>query len=228
MRLAPEGIPFIVAALVAAAVLAVGARALQAWAAPLGPVLTGLAVVAGLFGVFCLWFFRDPAPTLPADPRAIVSPAEGRVIEVVQQDEPTYLGGPSTRITIFLSVFNVHVQRAPADGVVEHRSYKPGLYLVAWEPKASEANEQASLGIRTPAGPMLVRQIAGLIARRILTDPEEGDRVQRGARIGLIRFGSRVDLFLPPDWPVTVEVGQKVRVGETVVARIPDGAGGTP
>ena len=115
----------------------------------------------------------------------------------------------------------MHVQRAPVSGRVEHRSYKPGKYLVAWLEKASEDNEQASLGITTPHGKVLVRQIAGLIARRIITDPAEGDAVERGQRIGLIRFGSRVDLFVPLDWEVTCGVGDRVRVGATPLARLP-------
>jgi phosphatidylserine decarboxylase len=131
------------------------------------------------------------------------------------------MGGPARRISIFLSVFDVHVQRAPVSGTVEHRSYRPGKYAVAWLDKASEDNEQASLGITTPYGRVLVRQIAGLVARRIITDPAEGDRVARGDRIGLIRFGSRVELFLPLDWEITCAVGDRVRVGLTVLARQP-------
>jgi phosphatidylserine decarboxylase len=104
---------------------------------------------------------------------------------------------------------------------VEHRSYKPGAYAVAWLEKASADNEQASLGITTPQGRVLVRQIAGLVARRIVTDPSEGDQVQRGQRIGLIRFGSRVDLFLPLDWEVTCAVGDRAEVGATALARLP-------
>jgi phosphatidylserine decarboxylase len=116
-------------------------------------------------------------------------------------------------------VFDVHVQRSPVTGPIEHRDYRPGKYAVAWLDKASEDNEQASLGISTDKGRVLVRQIAGLVARCIITDPAEGDRVERGRRIGLIRFGSRVDLFLPIEWEVTCKVGDRVRVGATVLAR---------
>ena len=130
------------------------------------------------------------------------------------------MSGTATRVTIFLSVFNVHVQRAPVAGGIGHYSHRSGRYLAAWREEASSSNERASLGIDTGAGPVLVRQIAGLVARRIVTYPREGDRVAKGDRIGLIRFGSRVDLFLPPDWPVTVEPGDVVRGGETPVARI--------
>jgi phosphatidylserine decarboxylase len=143
------------------------------------------------------------------------------VIDIREVEEPTFLGGVARRITIFLSVFDVHVQRAPVSGTVEHRSYKPGEYAVAWLEKASQDNEQASLGITTPHGRVLVRQIAGLVARRIVTDPVEGDSVERGERIGLIRFGSRVDLFLPLEWEVTCSVGARVRVGATPLAKLP-------
>ncbi len=215
MKLAPEGLPFIAAFFLVAAV---------AWAvanAGYGParLLQSGAVVFGLLTVFSLWFFRNPTPTVPADPTIVVAPGQGKVIGVREADEPTFMGGRARRITIFLNVFDVHVQRAPVSGRVDHRVYKPGAYAVAWAEKASEINEQASLGITTENGPVLVRQIAGLVARRIVTDPEVGDTVTRGERFGIIRFGSRVDLFLPLDWQVLVEVGEKVRVGVTPMAR---------
>lgn len=215
MRLAPEGYPFvIVALLLATAAWAAGVRFENGWT-------LGLAVVFSVLSLFVLWFFRDPVPRLPEDGAVVVAPGQGRVIDVREVEEPTFMQGPARRITIFLSVFDVHVQRAPVSGTVEHRSYKPGAYAVAWLEKASEENEQASLGIGTPHGRVLVRQIAGLVARRIVTDPVEGDRVERGQRIGLIRFGSRVDLFVPLEWEVTCSVGDKVRSGATPLARIP-------
>lgn len=171
--------------------------------------------------LFVLWFFRNPTPGVPADSRLVVAPGQGKVIDIRETDEPTFLQSAARRITIFLSVFDVHVQRAPVTGTVEHRSYKPGEYAVAWLEKASQDNEQAALGITTPYGRVLVRQIAGLVARRIVTDPAEGDAVERGDRIGLIRFGSRVDLFVPMDWELTCAVGDRVRVGSTPLARLP-------
>lgn len=216
MRFAPEGIPFIAgsAVLAGAAWLAGAAGWGGVWIQILAGVLTVLAL-------FCVWFFRDPVRAVPAEPGLVLAPGEGRVIIVGEADEPTFLGGRCRKITIFLSVFDVHVQRSPVDGVVEHRSYKPGKYAVAWLEKASDDNEQASLGLATPHGRVLVRQIAGLVARRIVTDHAEGDRVARGERIGLIRFGSRVDMFLPLDWEVTCKVGDRARVGLTVLARQP-------
>jgi len=216
VRLAPEGYPFIAIGLLLAGAgwVAVGAELGGRWS-QVGALLLTVLVL------FTVWFFRDPSHPLPADEHLVVSPGEGRIIDVSEVDEATFMGGPARRITIFLSVFDVHVQRAPVSGTVEHRSYRPGTYAVAWLDKASEDNEQASLGIATPYGRVLVRQIAGLVARRIITDPEEGDRVARGDRIGLIRFGSRVELFLPLDWEITCAVGDRVRVGLTVLARQP-------
>jgi len=199
--------------------------ALAAWAVfALG---SGSAVwlVAGLvltvLATFVAFFFRDPRHALPADADAVLAPGQGRVVDIREVDEPTFIEGACRRISIFLSIFDVHVQRAPVSGVVEHRAYRPGTYAVAWLEKASEDNEQASLGITTPRGKVLVRQIAGLVARRIVTDPSEGDRVERGSRIGLIRFGSRVDLFLPLDWEVTCAVGDRAVAGLTTLARQP-------
>jgi phosphatidylserine decarboxylase len=215
LRLAREGYPFVTIALLLCATAWVLASRTG------GIVLSGLAVLFSLLAVFVLWFFRNPTPRLPGDGALVVAPGQGKVIDIREVEEPSFLGSTARRITIFLSVFDVHVQRAPVSGRVEHRSYKPGKYLVAWLEKASEDNEQASLGITTPHGKVLVRQIAGLIARRIVTDPAEGDAVERGQRIGLIRFGSRVDLFVPLEWEVTCGVGDRVRVGATPLARLP-------
>ena len=128
--------------------------------------------------------------------------------------------GAATKISIFLSVFDVHVQRAPVSGTVGYKVYRPGAYAVAWADKASEDNEQSSLGISTDHGNVLVKQIAGLVARRIITDPNQGDMVERGARFGLIRFGSRVDLFLPSHWDILCAVGDRVAVGSSPMARM--------
>ena len=216
MRFAREGYPFVAVA---------GVLAAAAWAAAVpaasGFGFTVIAISLSAMTLCTLWFFRDPERVLPSEPGLVVAPGEGRVIEVCEAAEPSFLGEQARKISIFLSVFDVHVQRAPVSGTVEHRRHKSGRYAVAWLDKASEHNEQVSLGIATPHGRVLVRQIAGLVARRIVTYPSEGDRVERGARIGLIRFGSRVDLFLPLDWEVTCAVGDRARVGVTVLARHP-------
>jgi phosphatidylserine decarboxylase len=218
MRLAREGMPFLLMFAATALLLwAVGTQAPwpgRTWRV----VLLSLASLFTVLTLFTGWFFRDPDRTPPADPTAVVSPADGKVLSVDEVDEPTFMGGAARRITVFLNVFNVHVQRSPASGTVEHYEYRPGEYLVAWEPKASERNEQASIGIRTEFGPVLSRQIAGLVARRIVTYPREGDGIGRGDRYGLIRFGSRVDLFVPLHWNVVAAPGDVVKAGETVVA----------
>ena len=200
IRLAPEGWPFVLIGLGATGILAILLWTVGASTPP--PLRTSLLVgswALGLLTLFTLYFFRDPVPQIPPGEELVLAPGEGRIIQIVRMDEPVFLQGPATRISIFLSVFNVHVQRAPLSGQVAYRHYNPGKYLAAWNPKASEENEQASVGIRSEKGKVLVRQIAGLVARRVVTDHNEGDRVARGHRIGLIRFGSRVDLFIPPE-----------------------------
>lgn len=213
MKFAREGYPFIGGALALAVLGWVGW--FMGFAGLAGQIL---APVFSVLALFVLWFFRDPARAVPTEPGLVVAPGEGRVIIVEEADEPTYLGGRCRKISIFLSVFDVHVQRAPCAGTVEHKIYKPGAFAVAWLDKASDDNEQASVGIATPHGKVLVRQIAGLIARRIVTYPEPGQLLERGQHIGLIRFGSRVDLFFPLEWEVTCAVGDRAVVGLTVLA----------
>ncbi len=216
MRFAREGIPF-----VATSALLAGAAWLL-WSFGLGGiVLQLLAPLLTVLALFVVWFFRDPDRPQPADPDVVLAPGQGKVIDISEVDEPTFMGGRARRISIFLSIFDVHVQRSPVAGVVAHRTYTPGTYAVAWLEKASQDNEQASLGLKTPWGPVLVRQIAGLIARRIVTYPNVGRNVGLGERIGLIRFGSRVDLFIPLHWPLRCSVGDRAVVGHTVLARLP-------
>ncbi|GMR14073.1 MAG: phosphatidylserine decarboxylase family protein [Gemmatimonadota bacterium] len=213
MRFAREGRPFmLIAAAATAATVGMAVRSpTAAWAA--------VPVTALTFLVF--YFFRDPERHIPEERGLVLAPGDGKVIEIVEVQEPSFFEGPCRRISIFLSIFNVHVQRAPASGSVEHRAYKPGSFAVAWHPKASDKNEQSSVGMVTDSGRLLVRQIAGLIARRIITYPEEGQTLERGQRIGLIRFGSRVDLFIPLEWPVECAVGDRAVGGTTVMARQP-------
>jgi phosphatidylserine decarboxylase len=215
VKLVPEGYPFVGGALVLAAVAWTGTAQ---WG---GALALGAALVTSALALFVLWFFRDPLRPAPSSGDVVVAPGEGRVIDIREVHEPSFLRATARRITIFLSVFDVHVQRSPVTGTVEHKSYRQGKFAVAWLEKASEDNEQASLGIGTPYGRVLVRQIAGLVARRIVTDPAEGDRVERGQRIGIIRFGSRVDLFVPLEWELTCKVGDRARVGATPLARVP-------
>lgn len=220
MRFAREGYPFIGGAILLAALGWVG------WGVGFGGLVGQvLASVLTVLALFTLWFFRDPERRIPSDAGLVLAPGEGRVIIVEETDEPTYLKGRCRKISIFLSVFDIHVQRAPCDGTVEHKVYRPGTFAVAWLDKASDDNEQASVGLATPHGKVLVRQIAGLVARRIVTYPSDGQAVVRGERIGLIRFGSRVDLFFPLEWEVACAVGDRAVAGRTVLARQPKEAG---
>jgi phosphatidylserine decarboxylase len=206
VRIAREGWPFI-----AIAWLVTLAVALLWWPA---------AIVLAILAVWVVTFFRDPIrPGLRGD-RFVVAAAEGHVVHVIETDEPMYVKERSVRISIFLSVFDVHVNRYPVDGTVELVHYNKGKFLHAADEKASLENEQSSIGMRGPHGRVLVRQIAGLIARRIVTDSKPGDRVAQGARLGLIRFGSRTDVFLPLSARPAIKVkpGDRVRVGGTVLA----------
>ena len=220
MSFAREGYPFATAGLLLAGLCWAGVwvRVADPGSWP-GRVLLASAWIFSALAIFVLWFFRDPAPVLPADASAVVAPGQGKIILVEDVDHVDVVDGPATKISIFLRVFDVHVQRAPVSGEVVHKEYRPGKYLAAWNDKASEDNEQGALGIRTDEGTVLVKQIAGLVARRIITDPAMGDSLERGRRFGRIRFGSRGDGFLPANWEVTGTVGDRVKVGSTAIAR---------
>ena len=175
--------------------------------------VTGL--FAGLF-LFVTWFFRDPERSIPEDPNAIVSAGDGRVVEIVQEKDPL-LDGVYTRVSVFLNVFNVHVNRVPIAGKIQATRYNPGKFLNAASHKASLDNEQSAILLNNGHVTILVKQIAGLIARRIVCWAEEGDEYQRGQRFGLIRFGSRVDIFLPEGTDIKVEIGDIVSGGSSII-----------
>jgi phosphatidylserine decarboxylase len=167
-------------------------------------------------------FFRNPQRSIPEDSRAIVCPADGKVLDVESIPSGGLIPAPSRKISIFMSPFDVHVNRVPASGTVKRKAHKPGKFYVASLPKASSKNERTELVIETPDGFSLgIVQIAGRLARRIVCYPEEGDRLDRGKRFGLIRFGSRVELFLPQEASVSVQPGQRVKGGETVMGYLP-------
>lgn len=214
MRIAPEGWPFIWIGLALTAALAVVWRAWPGWSLV-------LPCVAALLTIGVVVFFRDPERRGPRGDPLVIAPADGRVISVAEVEEPMYLHDRATRVSIFMNVVNVHVNRFPVSGEVDIVHYHPGEFLTASLDKASLVNEQASVGIRGPRGPLLVRQIAGLIARRIVTDVAPGDPAVQGERFGMIRFGSRVDLFFAPAARVRVTVGAHVRAGETIIAEYP-------
>lgn len=186
---------------------------------------------AGLLGAlataFCAWFFREPARTTPTRNGLVVAPADGAVSEIAEAVPPPELelgDRALTRVSTFLSVFDVHVQRAPVSGKVVRSAYRPGKFLSADLDKASEDNERNSLLLRTDDGSEVVAvQIAGLVARRIVCTVEQGDRVSAGSTYGLIRFGSRVDLYLPPGSRPLVEPGQRTVGGETPLAELQPG-----
>ena len=215
MSVAKEGIPFI---LIAAAVaggafaLANSRRSFALW------------VLAFLLTVIALWvayFFRDPERTGPRGEKLVIAPADGRIVLITEVDEPSFIHGRALRISIFMNVFNVHVNRYPVEGTVRYVHYNPGKFLNAAVEKSSLENEQMSVGLESGPFRILVRQIAGLVARRIVTYSKDGDVVQQGERFGLIRFGSRVDVFVPTNSTVKVKIGDTTMSGTSVLAELP-------
>ena len=169
-----------------------------------------------VLALFVCYFFRNPNRVIPSDPDAVVSPADGKVVIIV--DEPMGTR-PGKRISIFLSVFNVHVNRAPVAGRVTKVEYRPGKFYGAYRSRASMENEQNVIAIETPAGEMVFKQISGAIARRVISWKSPGDVVSKGERFGIIRFGSRVDVWLPADAEIVVALGDKVAGGSSILAR---------
>ena len=215
MSVAREGFPFIGIGVV---------LALLAWTyATLRPGLGGAiaAILLTVIAAWVFWFFRDPERTGPRGAPYVIAPADGRVIMIAEVDEPAFMKGRSTRVSIFMNVFNVHVNRYPVSGTVAFRHYNPGKFLNAAAEKSSLENEQSSTGIESGGRRILVRQIAGLIARRIVTYPRSGDPATQGERMGIIRFGSRVDVYLPVGTPVMVKLGDLTSAGATVLAEFP-------
>lgn len=176
------------------------------------------AILPLLLAAFFLWFFRDPTRQIPTGAGLIVSPGDGLVTETTQIETPE---GPRQRISIFLSVFDVHVNRSPIAGVLTSVRYQKGQYLNAMNPASADRNEQNIVTVRGDGYEVTFKQIAGLLARRIVFNPREGSSVERGQRVGLIKFGSRVDVVLPAEAALAVSVGQRVRGGASVLATIP-------
>lgn len=187
--------------------LALGAAgAVVAWLA--GPWSAPLWILA----IFCLYFFRDPERAIPAGPVA-VSPADGKVVAVIKET------ATANRISIFLNIFDVHVNRTPIGGTIRNVEYRKGKFLVASKEEASGGNEQNVVTVQGEGTCVVFRQIAGLIARRIVFDKKPGDRVDAGERVGLIKFGSRVDVVLGPEWEILVRPGMRVAAGSSTIAR---------
>jgi len=180
-----------------------------------------LAFLLTLVALWVAYFFRDPERRGERGERLVVAPADGKIVLVTEVDEPDFLRGRATRISIFMNVFSVHVNRYPVSGTVRYVKHTTGKFLNAAVEQSSLENEQVSVGIEAGPHRVLVRQIAGLIARRIITYSREGDRAEQGARFGLIRFGSRVDVFVPTDATLRVKAGQQTAAGTTVLAELP-------
>ncbi len=174
------------------------------------------AVAAVLLALFVFSFFRDPERVIPTEAGAVVSPGDGRVVVVTEEENA---GKPGMRVSVFLAVWNVHVNRSPAAGTITHMEYRPGKFLAAMRERVSAENEQNIFTLSTEAGEIVFKQIAGLIARRVVSWKRAGEKVARGERIGLVRFGSRVDLWVPKEAEILVKVGENVKGGSSVLAR---------
>ena len=215
MTFAREGFPFIaIAGIIAAAAFAIAVNR-RSWGFWL------VAVVLLLLALWVAYFFRDPERTGQRGPSLVISPADGKLIMITEVDEPSFMGGKAMRLSIFMNVFNVHVNRYPVDGKVTYVHYNKGKFLNAAAEKSSLENEQSSVGIESGPYKILVRQIAGLIARRIVTYSKIGDTASQGERFGIIRFGSRVDIFIPTDSKVLAPLGLLTTAGTTVLAELP-------
>jgi len=184
-------------------------------------VKTLLTVVLVLLLAFTLWFFRDPERTTPAGDGLVVSPADGKVLFVKEVTDQEYLKDDALQISIFMSPLNVHVNRYPVDGRVEFFQHIPGEFLVAFDDKASTRNERTLIGVSSSEGRVLFKQIAGFVARRIVAEVQVGDSAVMGARFGMIKFGSRVDILLPRSAAIRVKAGDVTVAGETVLAQLP-------
>ncbi len=178
-----------------------------------------LMAITLVFLIFGIVFFRDPERKIPEGKDLILSPADGKIISIMEIYDGEFLKENCYRISIFMSPLNVHVNRVPVTGIVEFLKYYPGKYLIAFEEKASEKNERMSIGISSENGKIKFVQIAGFIARRIVCDLEENQKVRAGERFGMIKFGSRVDVYLPKNVNILVKSGEKVYAGETVLSK---------
>jgi len=215
LNFAREGLLFIaIAAVIAAGAFgfAISRRSWGLWLA---------ALVLLLLALWVAYFFRDPERVGERGPSLVVSPADGKLIMITEVDEPGFVKGRAIRLSIFMNVFNVHVNRYPVDGVVKYVHYNKGKFFNAAAEKSSLENEQMSVGVDTGRYRILVRQIAGLIARRIVTYSKLDEKVKQGERMGIIRFGSRVDVFIPPGSTIRAKLGDATVAGVTILAELP-------
>lgn len=219
MTIHREGYP----SLIIAATFGIALYAAAAFLVPDAKWLHTFAMVAGVaLFLIVLQFFRNPSRQLTQNDRAVVSPADGKVVVIEEITEPEHLGGSRRKqVSVFMSPVNVHINRCPIAGEVSYTKYHPGKYLVAWHPKSSTENERNTVVIKHPRGhEVLMRQIAGALARRIVWYVNPGDQVKQSEEFGFIKFGSRVDVILPPDAEIKVSLGEKVLGGITVLAEV--------
>jgi phosphatidylserine decarboxylase len=184
-----------------------------------------ILILIGLFLIILTFvFFRDPDRHIPdeaiKDLSLVLSPADGKIMEIVEIEEPYYIKEKTKRISIFLSPLDVHVNRTPVTGIVEYYEYKTGKFLAAFEPKSSELNEHSKIGVKTPFGKVLFKQIVGALARRIVCELKVGDNIKSGDKIGMMKFGSRMDIFLPILSDIYIKSGDKVVAGESIIAKM--------
>ncbi len=183
-----------------------------------------LYILGSIIFLFTLWFFRDPERIIPKEVREdesyLISPADGKVVEIIEEDERHYRKEKSIRISIFLSPIDVHVNRSPVKGEVEFYEYVPGDYLVAYHPKSSELNEHSRIGVKNKYGKVFFKQIVGILARRIVCEVKVGDKLETGEKFGMMKFGSRMDVAVPTGTEIFIKKGQKVVAGETIIARL--------
>ncbi len=176
-----------------------------------------VTALVGVLFIFHFFFFRDPERSIPMQPNQILSPADGKIIKIDTVDEPLYIKGKALRVCIFMSVFNAHINRNPVDGTVEFLEHKSGEFLAAFAENAGDVNEQMRIGVNTSHGKIFFKQIAGLIARRVVCRLEQGETVKAGERFGMIKYSSRVDLFLPLDTTLHVKLHDTVKAGLSII-----------
>lgn len=211
-----EGIPTIGLVLIVSTIVFFGIGGIFSASWPKYLLLFALVV----FNFLILWFFRNPDRSLEKiDDTVILAPADGKLVAIEEVMENEYFNQKMIKLSIFMSPLNVHVNRYPVSGTVKYMKYHPGKYLVAWHPKSSEKNERTTVVLESEKGSLLLRQIAGAVARRIVYYPEQGDEVKQGEELGFIKFGSRVDVFLPLGTPIEAKIDQKITGNRTVLAR---------
>lgn len=215
MKINKEGYRIILVAVLLVAVIAtILLRFTSYWIAV--PLSIALLVWLG----FVVYFFREPARARHQDENMVFSPADGRIVAIEQVEEKEYLGEPRIQVSVFMSVTNVHINWYPVGGTVEYFKYHPGKFLVAWHPKSSEENERTTTVVNTGKHKILFRQVAGYVARRIVSYAKVGEKVGQNEKVGFIKFGSRIDLFLPLGSEILVEIGQKVTGSQTHIAKL--------